>query len=86
MITESFHHYKGYKIRLRAVTFNGFWYAIIKEIPNNSSPNGTKNLYLVQKGWNFIKSDDLLAKAINYIDNHNDNLIKKIELYSSQKA
>ena len=35
MITESFQEYKGYIIRLRAVTGNGFWYSIIKQTPNH---------------------------------------------------
>jgi len=77
MITESFQEYKGYTIRLRAVTMNGFWYSIIKTAPNSTSPNGIKNLYLHQKGWNFIEPKELLQKAKDYIDNHEDNLIKK---------
>ena len=77
MVTESFQEYKGYLIRLRAVTYNGFWYAIIKEVPNTKSPNGIKKLYLKQQGYNFIKPNDLLKKAIDYIDNHEINLINK---------
>ena len=81
MITESFHNYKGYIIRLRAVTYNGFWYAIIKEIPNVSSPNGIKKLYLKQKGYHFIRPEELLQKAKNYIDNHENNIKQKETLY-----
>lgn len=77
MITESFQEYKGYTIRLRAVTGNGFWYAIIKYVPNNTSPNGLKTLYLRKEGYNFIEPNDLLNKAKNYIDNFEQNLIDK---------
>jgi len=77
MITESFQEYKGYTIRLRAVTDNGFWLAIIKYIPSPKSPNGLKTLYLHKRGYNFIKPDEFLKIAYNYIDNHEDNLIKK---------
>jgi hypothetical protein len=80
MITESFQSYKGYIIRLRAVTGNGFWYAIIKEVPNEASPNGIKKLYLRQKGWNFIEPEVLLQKAKDYIDNHAANLDTRIFL------
>ena len=77
MITESFQEYKGYIIRLRAVTNNGFWYDIIKEIPSISSPNGIKKIYLRKKGWNFIKPDVLLSKAKQYIDEFSPQLDKK---------
>lgn len=75
MITESFHNHKGYTIRLRAVTGNGFGYSIIKTKPNSSSPNGIKNIYLRRVTYNFISADELLNKAINYIDNFENNLI-----------
>lgn len=75
MITESFHNHKGYTIRLRAVTNNGFSYSIIKTKPNSSSPNGIKNIYLRRVTYNFINANELLTKAINYIDNFEDNLI-----------
>ena len=77
MITESFHEYKGYTIRLRAVTGNGFWYDIIKTKPNQSSPGGVKRIYLRKVGYDFIKSEQLLQKAKNYIDNHEADLIAK---------
>lgn len=77
MITESFHNYKGYIIRLRAVTNNGFGYAIIKEIPSLSSPNGIKKIYLRRITFNFIEPDMLLQKAKNYIDNYSENLEQK---------
>ena len=84
MITESFQEYKGYTIRLRAVTMNGFWYSIIKTAPNKTSPNGLKNLYLKEKGYNFIEPKELLQEAKDYIDNHEDNLIKKYNERSSK--
>lgn len=78
MVTESFHPYKGYIIRLRAVTFNGIWYAIIKEIPNKNSPNGIKKVYLRQRGYNFIKPENLLIQAKHYIDNFPIKLEEKL--------
>lgn len=78
-ITESFHEYKGYVIKLRAVTYNGFWYSIIKLAFNKTSPNGIKNLYLREKGYNFILAKDLLQEAKNYIDNFSNELEKKYE-------
>ena len=77
MVTESYQDYKGYTIRLRAVTNNGFWYSIIKYIDNTSSPNGKKTLYLRKQGFNYIEPEALLNKAKNYIDNFEDNLVKK---------
>lgn len=62
---------------MRAVTNNGFWYHIIKTKPNKTSPEGKKNLYLRGQGFNWITPEDLLAKAKNYIDNHEANLIAK---------
>jgi len=77
MITESFYNYKDYIIRLRAVTNNGFSYSIIKTKPNISSPNGIKNIYLRTIRYNFINRNDLLDKAIKYINNFENNLITK---------
>lgn len=77
MITESFQKYKGYIIRLRAVTGNGFTYDIIKQKPNELSPNGMKNIYLRKVSYWYIKPDILLSKAKNYIDNFENNLIEK---------
>jgi hypothetical protein len=77
MITESFQNYKGYTIRLRAVTNNGFTYDIIKQRPNITSPNGIKNIYLKKVSYWYIKPDELLNKAKNYIDNFENNLINK---------
>lgn len=74
MITETFYPYKDYIIRLRAVTGNGFWYSITKDVPNPSSPNGVKILYLRKQGFNFILPEELLNKAKNYIDNYPENL------------
>jgi hypothetical protein len=79
MITESFQEYKGYTIKLRAATGNGFWYKIIKTYPNSSSPNGIKNLLLREKGWNFIEPNILLQKAKNYIDNYSKELEEKYD-------
>jgi len=69
MITESFQEYKGYTIRLRAVTGNGFWYAIIKYKPNPTSPDSIKTVYLHRRGFVFIEPEKLLQKAKDYIDN-----------------
>jgi hypothetical protein len=77
MITETFQEYKGYTIRLRAVTNNGFGYSIIKQKPNTSSPNGLKNIYLRTERYVFIEPEILLNKAKNYIDNFEDKLIEK---------
>ena len=79
MITESFQEYKGYIIRLRAVSGNGFWYSIIKQKPNPQSPNGMKNVYLREKGYDFIEPSELLQKAKSYIDNFKDKLRTKYE-------
>ena len=86
-ITESFHDYKGYRIRLRAATFNGFWYSIIKDVPNASSPNGIKHLYLRERGFNFIESAELLKLAKKFIDEFPDRLEKKFnDLQSAHLA
>lgn len=77
MITESFQVYKGYIIRLRAVTGNGFTYDIIKQKPNKSSPNGMKNIYLRKVSYLYIEPDKLLSLAKNYIDKFENNLIEK---------
>ncbi len=83
-ITESFYNYKGYIIKLRAVELNGFWYYIIKQIPNDKSPNGIKNIYLRQKGWNFIKPNDLLEKAKSYIDDFPTELETKFNKLTNE--
>ncbi len=74
MITESTREYKGYRIRLRAVTGNGFWYKIEKDCPNEASPNGIKNIILMDKGFDFIEPSVLYKKATDYIDNFSDRL------------
>jgi hypothetical protein len=84
MITESFHPYKGYVIRLRAVTDNGFGFSIIKEVPNATSPGGIKKLYLREKRYAFTNAEALMKEAINYIDNHESNLIQKINKLTSK--
>lgn len=82
MITESNHDYKGYNIRLRAVTNNGFWYKIEKFIPNPTSPNGLKRIILRQRGYNFIRPSESLQKAKDYIDEFSDVLEEKFEMIS----
>lgn len=77
MVTESFQEYKGYIIKLRAVTMGGFGYLIIKQKPNPSSPNGRKNIYLRQRIYNFISLEELIIEAKNYINNYEINLITK---------
>lgn len=77
MITESFQEYKGYTVRLRAVTGGGFGYAIIKDIQHTSSPNGIKKVYLRKQIFDFIEPEKLMFKAKNYIDNFEHKLIEK---------
>lgn len=77
-VTESHHNYKGYDIRLRAVIGNGFWFIISKKVPNENSPGGIRNVNLTRKGFAFILPDILLDKAKEYIDKHEDNLIKNL--------
>lgn len=77
MITESFHEYKGYIIRLRAVTNSGFSYSIIKKIQNDKSPNGFKNIYLRKITYNYIKPGVLIQKAYDYINEFEHLLIEK---------
>lgn len=79
MITESYQDYKGYIIRLRAVTGGGFGYAIIKKIDSDKSPNGIKKVYLRKQVFDFIEPDKLLFKAKNYIDNFENKLIEKFD-------
>ena len=81
MVTESFQEYKGFIIRLRAVTNNGFWYSIIKTMKNESSPDGVKNCYLSKKGFNFIAPLDLLSRAKKHINNHEGDLNAKYQQY-----
>lgn len=75
--TESFHNYKGYIIKLTAIQNNGFWYNIIKQYPNPTSPNGLKNIRLREIGFNFIKPEAMLQKAKDYIDNYESKLEEK---------
>lgn len=77
MVTQSFQEYKGYIIKLRASTGNGFWYKILKTTPNKSSPNGIKYFNLREQGFNFIEPEKLLFKAKNYIDNFSEKLEEK---------
>jgi hypothetical protein len=79
MITESFHNYKNWDFRIRAVTNNGIWSHIFKDVPNPKSPNGIKRLYLRQKGWNFMKVDKLIQQTKDFIDNHESNLFKALD-------
>ena len=82
MTTTSSEVYKGYIIQLRAKTLNGFWYSIIKQVSNEKSPNGIKNIYLREQGFNFITPAELKLKAKNYIDNFSNKLEEKFERLS----
>ena len=84
MITESFQEYKGYTIRLKAVTMKGFRYFIFKTTLDKTNPNNVKKIYLKEKVHTFIKPEKLLQEAKDYIDNHEDNLIKKYNERSSK--
>lgn len=84
-VTESFHEYKGYIIKLRAVTYNGFWYKIIKQVPSEKSPNGIKNMLLRERGWNFIKPALILQKAKDYIDQFPTQLEEKFQRLCKEK-
>lgn len=76
-ITESFHNYKGWDFRIRAVKNNGIWSNIFKDISNEQGR--IKRLYLRQKGWNFMEVEKLIQQTKNFIDNHEDNLFKSLE-------
>ena len=77
MATESIYEYKGYFIKLRSAPFKGFGFKIYKIKENILSPNGIKKIFLREKTYNFTTSEKLLFEAKNYIDNHENNLIKK---------
>ncbi|AZA82207.1 hypothetical protein C1637_09745 [Chryseobacterium lactis] len=62
--------YKGYVIRLR--TYNGASMSISKE-------NGKGFTELYKRNYSFGLLSNLLQKAKDYIDNHEDNLIRKFE-------
>ena len=70
METCSTTEYKGYNIFLRAYINSGIKYKIIK-------PYNGKNIILREKAWWFMKPNELLQKAKDYIDNHEVNLIEK---------
>lgn len=79
MITESFHEYKNYIIKLRACTYNGFGFSILKQVENKNSPNGFKNITLKEKRYNFTSSEKLLKESKEYIDNYSIELEVKLE-------
>lgn len=79
MITESFHEHKGFIIRLRFVTSKGGGYSIIKQKQSPSSPDGVKNIYLRKKEWVFINPYSLLGKAIDYINEFENELNTKFD-------
>ena len=71
-ITDSFYTHKGYNIRLRAATRNGFYYRIGK-----ASADGTKEIVLCEKGFDFIDAKLLLQKAKDRIDKNSKRLEEK---------
>jgi hypothetical protein len=71
--TKSETVYGDYKIVLRAYTGSGISYKIMKVLSTG------KHLNLRQENWSFFDPHALLQRAKNYIDNHGDNLIKKLE-------
>lgn len=78
-ITESFHIHKGWNFKIRAVPDNGIWSTIFIDVPNEKSPNGTKRLSLRQKGWVYMEVDKLIKQTINFIDNHESNLLQSLQ-------
>lgn len=80
-VTESFHQYKGWDFRIRAVEYNGIWSDIFKDVPttNSNSLTGVKRLYLRKKGWSFMEVDKLIQQTKNFIDNHEKNLLHSLE-------
>lgn len=83
-IVESFIDYKGYTIRLRSITFGGFGYSIIKKVENQNSPDGIKKVYLREMRFNYIKAEDLLKRAKNYIDEFHIRLEEKFNKIKPQ--
>ena len=77
-ITETFHQYKGWDFKIRCVQSNGIWYYIYKDVPNPTSPNGMKRLYLRMKGFSFVPIDEIIQKAKNFIEDHEDLLLKSL--------
>lgn len=78
--TESFHEYKGWCFKIRAVVNNGIWSTIFKDVPtdNPNSPTGFKRLSLRQKGWEYMDVDKLIQQTKNFIDNHESNLLMSL--------
>lgn len=64
--------YKGYIIRLRAYNFSGINGKIIKVLESG------KRKILREKSYNFKIPIDFLNELKNYIDNHEINLINKL--------
>lgn len=65
--------YKEYIIRLRCYHGSGIRATILKELESG------KKLRLREEGWNFYNPIDLLTKMKTYIDNHENNLINKLD-------
>ena len=84
--TESFHEYKDWNFRIRAVVNNGIRSTIFKDVPttNPNSLTGIKRLYLREKGWEYKDVNILIDETKAFIDNHKDNLIKSL-IYQKQK-
>lgn len=80
-ITESFHHYKNWDFRIRAVEDNGIWSDIFKDVSTNNpnSKTGIKRLYLRKKGWSFMEVDKLIQQTKDFIDKHESNLFQSLE-------
>lgn len=74
MITESYHAYKDYQVRIRAVTNGGMGFSIFRYYPNPSKMNETKRVKLREKIYRFTSADSLLKEAYNYIDQYDDRL------------
>lgn len=65
--------YKDYLIVLRCYSGSGISATIKKQLDTG------KTIKLRKECWNFYKPIDLLNKTKKYIDNHEINLINKIE-------
>ena len=80
-ITESFHQYKGWDFKIRAIEGNGIWSTIFKDLPRTNLKGETtiKRLPLRQKGWLFMEVDKLIQQTKDFIDNHEKNLFYSLE-------
>ncbi len=73
METMSETEYKGYIIRLRAYAYSGITGTIIKVVDSG------KRIRLRERTWNFKIPLEFLNDLKIYIDNHEINLINKLE-------